>query len=451
MSYFWKGLREQGFISNNKYNRLIRKDDLTDAEKADFISRQLVETRQSTKIVSNIIKELYPETEVVFIKAQVSADFRNNQKNPNRETGEINPAYQNYIKLRGINDFHHAKDAYLNIVVGNVYHTQFTSNPLNYIKQKDRQSYNLAKVFDRKVKRNGELAWMPGTDGSIKMVNRMMKRHDILTTYMVMNGKGGLFDQQIMPKSKGQVPIKKGRDIAKYGGYNKASISHYTVVEHDRGKRRIRTLESIPLYIAEQVKDSDKLKEYLTKEHKLKNIQIIYQHIPARNALIETSGIKARITGKTGNAFVLRNEHQLILNENMNRTLKEIEKYKRPTNTLELNRFQTDRESLESIYRELVEKANHHLYKEKLNNFISLLTKGKETIAELDNEELVDLILEVMKLYRSTRENSNLTSIGGARTAGVFKIGKNLSNQKELFLVNQSITGLFENRVNLLK
>ena len=32
-------------------------------------------------------------------------------------------------KSREINDLHHAKDAYLNIVVGNVFDTKFTRSP----------------------------------------------------------------------------------------------------------------------------------------------------------------------------------------------------------------------------------------------------------------------------------------------------------------------------------
>lgn len=32
------------------------------------------------------------------------------------------------IKVREVNDFHHAKDAYLNIVVGNTYYVKFTKD-----------------------------------------------------------------------------------------------------------------------------------------------------------------------------------------------------------------------------------------------------------------------------------------------------------------------------------
>ncbi len=73
-------------------------------------------------------------------------------------------------KSRLINEFHHAHDAYLNIVVGNVYYVKFTQNPLNFIKNdydrdKTKNNYNLSKMFDWDVERNGEVAWIAQKKG----------------------------------------------------------------------------------------------------------------------------------------------------------------------------------------------------------------------------------------------------------------------------------------------
>lgn len=448
----WGSLRDQGLISSKKYERLVRKDPLTDTEKAGFIARQLVETRQSTKAIANIFKQLYPDTEIVFVKAGLVSDFRNEQKNVDKETGELrNPEYRHFIKLRDLNDFHHAKDAYLNIVVGNVYHTKFTSNPLNYIKNNKNHAYNLGRMYDKKVERNKQITWIPGLDGTIKRVNNMLKRHDILTTWMVTDGKGGLFDQTIMPKGKGQVPIKKGKDIDKYGGYNKASIAYYVVIEHDKGKKKIRTIESIPVYMTNQIKTDADLTRYLIEEFQLNNPKIINNHIPARNALFEYDGMKGRITGKSGQKFVVRNEVQLVLQDEYYPTLKEIEKFLSPYNSLSIDKLDIKSEAVETIFNELILKAETELYKEKLSNFVEMLKNSKDILNEFSLSEKVLLLLEVLKLFKSTRETSNLKIIGGSGQAGVMSLGKNISNRNTIRLINQSITGLFENRVDLLK
>lgn len=76
------------------------------------------------------------------------------------------------IKVREMNDFHHAKDAYLNIVVGNSYYVKFTKNASWYVKENPGRTYNLKTMFTSKwdIERNGELAWKAGGNGTIVTV-----------------------------------------------------------------------------------------------------------------------------------------------------------------------------------------------------------------------------------------------------------------------------------------
>ena len=65
-------------------------------------------------------------------------------------------------------DLHHAKDAYLNIVVGNTYYVKFTKNAVWFVKENPGRTYNLEKMFTGKydVERNGEIAWETGGQGT---------------------------------------------------------------------------------------------------------------------------------------------------------------------------------------------------------------------------------------------------------------------------------------------
>ena len=51
---FWKLLWDRGFISEKKYDRLVRTTDLTDEELNQFINRQMVSTNQSVKAVTTL-------------------------------------------------------------------------------------------------------------------------------------------------------------------------------------------------------------------------------------------------------------------------------------------------------------------------------------------------------------------------------------------------------------
>ena len=137
MSSIWKHYRKEGLISEEKYNRLTRKTPFTDEEKQGFVNRQLVETRQSTKAVAEILKTMFPETGVVYVKAGLASEFRH--------------AF-GIIKSRQINDLHHAKDAYLNVVCGNVYHSTFTKK---FFLKHQTYSIKTETVYKRKIEDDG--------------------------------------------------------------------------------------------------------------------------------------------------------------------------------------------------------------------------------------------------------------------------------------------------------
>ena len=224
MHSFWKLLYDKGFIDERKYERLTRSTQLRDEELAGFISRQFVETRQSTKAVAAILKTAYQNSEVVYVKAGNVSDFRQQFK---------------FVKCREVNDLHHAKDAYLNIVVGNCYHVKFTANPLNFItKNQDNRRYSLKpEIFYKfSIKRDGEIAWLGGEDGTMATVARTMHKNNILFTRQAVEGKGELFDQQPLKAKGGQLPLKAGLSIEKYGGYNSLTTAYFAVVKSE-GKR----------------------------------------------------------------------------------------------------------------------------------------------------------------------------------------------------------------------
>ena len=108
-------------------------------------------------------------------------------------------------KSRLVNEFHHAHDAYLNIVVGNVYYVKFTQDPLKFIKNdydKDKinNNYNLSKMFDWDVKRKGEVAWIAqkknGDVGTIATVKKVLSKNTPLMTRYCFEGRGKISKEE---------------------------------------------------------------------------------------------------------------------------------------------------------------------------------------------------------------------------------------------------------------
>ena len=250
---FWKELLNGNFITQEKFHRLIRKKEFTEEELAGFINRQIVETGQATKYVAQILGELLPETEIVYVKAGNVSDFRRKM---------------DILKARSLNDFHHAHDAYLNIVVGNTYHTKFTKSPINFIKEYRRkcEKYHMDKIFQYDVCRNGETAWNAGDNGTIWIVKKMIEKNTPLVTRRTYETHGGFTKQTIYPAEKVRggnissylpvkMQVKRASDVTKCGGFTDIAGAYYFLVEHDKKKKKVRTLEQMPIYLKDKVKE----------------------------------------------------------------------------------------------------------------------------------------------------------------------------------------------------
>lgn len=111
MRSFWYDLYSSKLISKRKLDNLT-KIKLTEEDKAGFIKRQLVETRQITKHVAGILHHRFNKAEdtnepirkvrIITLKSALVSQFRNRF---------------GIYKVREINEYHHAHDAYLNGVV----------------------------------------------------------------------------------------------------------------------------------------------------------------------------------------------------------------------------------------------------------------------------------------------------------------------------------------------
>ena len=275
---FWNVLLKKGLISDEKYDRLTRKEELTSEELSNFIKRQIVFTGQSTKAVASIFGKIMKESEIVYTKAENISDFRK----------EID-----FVKVRELNDLHHAHDAYLAIVVGNIYHLKFTKD-VNKFVANGKEEYNLGKMYERDVERNGEKAWIADIknkkgevikEGTKKTVKEMLSKGGILFTRYSFCRKGGLFNQNIVNKEECKKAIKKGElalpiklkdykemNVEKYGGYKGVNRSFYSYIEYeDKKGNKIRAIRGIPFYAVENSKnDEECIKKYIEKKYEIK-------------------------------------------------------------------------------------------------------------------------------------------------------------------------------------
>lgn len=445
MKSFWKSLLGGGFISKEKYNRLTRGTEFEPSELAGFIERQLVETRQGTKAVASVLKQVLPDTEIVYVKAKIVSQFRQDF---------------DLIKVREMNDLHHAKDAYLNIVVGNVYYTKFTKNASWFIKENPGRSYNLKKMFtsDKDVVRNGEVAWKAGEAGTIRTVKGVMDKNNILVTRRSYRVSGGLFNQQPVKKGKGQVPVKGSderlRDIEKYGGYKDATGTYFMLVEsEDKKGNKIRTIEFIPLYLKKQIEvGDDEVIQYLVEHQGLINpkikLKVIKKHI-----LFKVDGFYMWLSARQGKQLKFWGASQLILSKKDTITLKKVLKFvQRRKDNKNLKIVEQDKllpEELLDLYDTFLGKIQHTVYHVRLSAQEKTLTEKRENFLELSLENQCVVLSEILHMFQCQSGSADLKLIGGSENAGILVMNSNITKCNQISIINQSPTGIYEQEIDL--
>lgn len=447
---FWKMLADGGFISKEKYSRLMRRNSFTMDELAQFISRQIVETRQGTKFIAQLFKEVFPESSLVYVKAGNVSSFRQNF---------------NLLKCRAINDFHHANDAYLNIVVGNVYDVKFTRNPINFIREykKDPKAhpYHMSRVFDFTVKNKSETAWVTENNESISIVKAVMKKNTPLITQMNYETHGGFADQTIYSadeakkaKGVGYVSVKSSDsrlcDTTKYGGFKKFTGAYFFLVEYTNKGKRERKLEPMPLYLKHILEKEDNLEKYCAEILGYKDPSVRVRKIKM-NSLIKVNGYYMNLTGRTGNRLRVMNAVQLILSQDYSDYIRLIQK---DIDVKDVERLKYDSITAErniKLYDEYTDKFKTSIYRFKPNAIGDELLEGRDAFVKLTEDKQIYVLNQILTLFVRLNNGADLTLINGSKSSGVSLISSELTKQSSVVLVNQSVTGLFEKEIDLLK
>lgn len=463
---FWKILREKDFITEEKYNRLMRNTMFSDVELAGFINRQLVETRQGTKAITQILKQAFPKTEIVFTKASVVSDFRHKY---------------DLVKVRCVNNYHHAHDAYLNIVVGNTYYTKFTCNPLNFIKEakknpeKEVYKYHMDKIFDSDVKRNEQYAWIAAgerKEGTIKTVKGTLEQKlywklPMVTKYCAEK-HGGITNKLTVYSAKkakveSYLPVKMQDDrmmnVKKYGGLRDVSISGYSLIEYKIKGNTVRSLESIPVFLGRISSiTEDNLIAYFSKiiqaenpKNAISDVRVCYKFIPS-DALIKYNGFYYYLGGKTNDKIIIKNAIELSFEHYHLSYIKKIEKaiskkyYEEKDNYG--HRILTVERNLE-IYDIIKQKYDKGIYKYQVGTIGQIIKCGMKKFEALSLEEQCYIIMQIINNIVLS-EKADMILLGGSGQSGVMVINKKVTKAEELILIHQSVTGLYRAEVNLL-
>ena len=439
---FWKLLFDHELISPKKFYSLI-KTEYTERDEERFINRQLVETRQITKNVTQIIEDHYSTTKVAAIRANLSHEFR----------------VKNHIyKNRDINDYHHAHDAYIVALIGGFmrdrypnmhdskavyseYMKMFRKNKNDQKRWKDGFVIN-SMNYPYEV--DGELIWNPDLINEIK---KCFYYKDCYCTTKLDQKSGQMFNLTVLSNdahssngvTAAVVPVNKARsNVNKYGGF---SGLQYIIVAIEGKKKRgkkfveVRTLAGVPLHLKAASLD-EKIK-YIEEKKGLSDVKIIKDNIPV-NQMIEMDGGEYLLTSPT--EYV--NGRQLVLNEKQCALIEDI------YNAM----YKGDYDNLEDVlmiqlYIELTKKmkALYPAYQGIAEKFESMT----EEYVAVSKEEKANIIKQMLFVMHRGPQKGNIVYDDFKISGEVGRLRSKNHNLNNITFVSQSPTGIFTKKYKL--
>ncbi len=444
----WSELRRLELISEEKFNRLTRTTPFTPEELAGFIDKQLVQTGYGQKSVASLLKKLFEtESTVIYTKSSAVSDFRHRFDIP--RCPELNP-------------FHISQDAYLSIIVGNCYYVRFTKSPLHFIKNEylidpKKHAYHLANLFNKDILRGDDVAWIAASgdlSGSISRVKKMVSRNTPRYTRMTISGHGAFANETLYGKTVAKegvyIPTKTSDprlvDVTKYGGFTNLYTSHFILVEHTNRKKRILTLEAVPIYYKPQLEKSSDGALWFCKEILRLTDPVVKLERIDLQSLFKIDGFYMHLTGMHGSQLSFRNAVSLCLNEDWQFYIRGLRK------SLTEDQVTPDitKEKNLRLYDEMILKHSETIFKNKPAPMSRKLQDSRETFISLSTLKQCEVLLEILNLTKVGRTSANLKLLGLSAVSGIIQPVKKISSFSECKLIHQSPTGLYEKTIDLL-
>lgn len=311
----WMQLHEAGLISRRKLNHLLMTRKEFNERTNTFIARQLVETRQVIKMVTKLLADQYKDTSIVNVKAGLSHEFRK---------------MFGFPKLRDVNDYHHAFDAYLAAFMGRYLmlknegwqrffmYGDYPKLPMQLEKYSGLSNTNVMGAFlDEDLIKSydgNQVIWDRNND--LDYMKELFDCRHYLVTHRTYIDNSSMYKQTIYkakedkenPSKLGNkklIPLKKNKPTYIYGGYTEEHISCYMLVRlHDK-KRTLKML-AVPT----RFYDQDNIHELMEKKLG-KKFDVLISKLPDNQSYRDITKDGSRRYFRIDGDY--RDEHQLAM------------------------------------------------------------------------------------------------------------------------------------------
>lgn len=176
------------------------------------------------------------------------------------------------------------------------------------------------------------------------------------------------------------------------------------------------------------------------------------------NTLVSVDGFRMHISKKSNDTIGYKPAMQLILSSDFEKYIKKVVSYLNKCDELKKEKEITEHDGITAednlkLYRAICDKVNNTLLNVKFKNIAKIMLEKQEVFEELSLKNQCDVIMEILKILHSNVVLGDLHLLKEAKNCGAVTTNSKISpskNIKSFKIINQSITGLFEQEIELL-
>lgn len=426
---WWQSLLNSNLITQTKYYRLTkRKMFETNEDREKFVQRQLVETRQITKYVTNLLLSKYSNTNIFAIRGELTHQFREKY---------------HFYKNRNVNNYHHAQDAYIISNIGNILDKNWKGTEQFKYSQYVKAYFNDNK---NKYRKNTMIINTVSKYLDIEKVKNTMNYKDCFVTRMLIENTGEFYNQTLYrPDDKNNKPvIKLKEDLPAeiYGGYSGENKAYFAIFSYvnKKGSKEYQLI-GIPIKIAYDIKSKkttveEYIKSNYLKDTEYKDLKIERNHILKNQQYLDENNEIMRLCSDVE----IRPNKELVISPKMNELVYLINSSDDKLDDEEKKKVE---EGYEELFEYLVEKLKKE-YKVFKSTYKKIID-NKSNFKNLDNTEKKSVINGLISLMETGQ--GNLKVIGLSEREGRMG-GKNFNTSKlmNMTFIDKSVTGMYERR-----
>lgn len=178
------------------------------------------------------------------------------------------------------------------------------------------------------------------------------------------------------------------------------------------------------------------------------------------NTLVSVDGFRMHISSKNsgGAGLVYKPAMQLILPSDFEKYIKKVINYLNKCDELKKEKEITEYDGITAednlkLYRAICDKVNNTLLNVKFKNIAKIMLEKQKVFEKLSLNNQCKVIKEILSILHTNVTSGDLSLLGNAKKSGIITTSAKISPSKDIKsfkIINQSITGLFEQEIELL-